>query len=71
MIKEIESTGLKYLNDFKAFIDFSKDMDKIHESFEENNPNKKRQTLIVFTDVVVDMLSNKIFNLIVTELFLR
>ena len=46
-------------------------MNKIHEHFEENNSNKKRQTLIVFTDVVVDMLSNKIFNLIVTELFLR
>ena len=46
-------------------------MNKIHENFEENNSNKKRQTLIVFTDVVVDMLSNKIFNLIVTELFLR
>ena len=62
---------MKYLNDFKAFIDYSKDMNKIHENFEENNSNKKRQTLIVFTDVVVDMLSNKIFNLIVTELFLR
>ena len=35
------------------------------------NPIKKRKILIVFDDMIADMLSNKKLNLIVTELFIR
>ena len=35
------------------------------------NPNKKGKILIVFDDMIADMLSNKKLNLIVTELFIR
>ena len=35
--------GLKHLNDLKAFIEHSNDMDDIHENIEEYNPNKKTQ----------------------------
>ena len=34
-------------------------------------PNKKRKILIVFHDMVADMLSNKKLNPIATELFIR
>ena len=54
-----ESTGLKHLNDSKAFIEYSSDMDDIYKSIEEYNPNKKRKILIVFDDMIADMLSNK------------
>ena len=37
---------------------------------EEYNPNKKRKILIVFDDMIADMLSNKKLNPIVTELFI-
>ena len=43
-------------------------MDNIAKNIEEYNPNKERKTLIVFDDIIVDMLSN---NPIVTELFIR
>ena len=46
-------------------------MDDIHKNIEEQSPNKKRKILIVFNDTIVDMLSNKKLNLIVTELFIR
>ena len=46
-------------------------MDDIHKKIEEQSPNKKRKILIVFNDTIVDMLSNKKLNLIVTELFIR
>ena len=46
-------------------------MDDIFKNIEECNPNKKRQILIVFDDMIVDMLSNKKLNPIVTELFIR
>ena len=35
------------------------------------NSNKKGKILIVFDDMIADMLSNKKLNLIVTELFIR
>ena len=46
-------------------------MDDIYKNIEEYNPNKKRKILIVFDDMISDMLSNKKRNLIVTELLIR
>ena len=46
-------------------------MNDIYKNIEEYNPNKIRKTLIVFDDMIVDMLSNKKLNPIVTELFIR
>ena len=46
-------------------------MDDIYKNFEENNPNKKSKILIVFDDMIADMLNNKNLNLVVTELILR
>ena len=46
-------------------------MDDIYKNIEEYNPNKKRNILIVFDDVIADMLSNKKLNPVVTELFIR
>ena len=71
MINKQESTGLKHLNDFKAFIKQSNDMDDIYENIEEYNPNKKCKILIVFDDMIADTLSNRKLNLIVTELSIR
>ena len=46
-------------------------MDDIYKNISEYNPNKKRKKLIVFDDMIGDMLSNKKFNPIVTEQFIR
>ena len=46
-------------------------MDDIYKNIEEYNQNKKRKILIVDDDMIVDMLSNKKLNPIVTELFIR
>ena len=70
LINKIESTGLKYLNDSKAFIEYSNDMDDIYKNNKEYNPNKKQKILIVFDDRIADMLSNKKLNPIVTEVFI-
>ena len=71
LINKRESTSLKYLNDSKAFIECSNDMNSIYKNIEEYNPNKKRKILIVFDEMIGDMLSNKKINPIVTELFIR
>ena len=46
-------------------------MDDISKDIEDYNPNKKHKTLIVFDDIIADMLSIKKLNPIVTELFIR
>ena len=46
-------------------------MNEIYQINEEYNPNKKRKILIVFDDMIADMLSNKKLNPAVTELFIR
>ena len=46
-------------------------MDDIYENIEEQNPDKERQILIVFDDLIADMLSNKKFQQIVTEIYIQ
>ena len=60
-INKRESASLKHLNDSKTFIEYSNDMDDTCKNIEEYNPNKnkKRKILIVFDDVIADILSNK------------
>ena len=41
------------------------------KTLKECNPNEKRKMLIVFDDVIADMLSNKKHNPIVTEFLLE
>ena len=54
-----ESTGLKHFNGSKVFLEYSNDMDDIYKSIEEYNPNKKRKILIVFDDMINNILSNQ------------
>ena len=46
-------------------------MDDIHKNIEEYNRNEKRKILIVFGDMIADMLSNKKLNPIIIQLFIR
>ena len=46
-------------------------MNGIYENFEEYNPNKELKILIIFDDMIADILSNKKLQSIVTELFIR
>ena len=54
-INKRESTGLKHLNDLKAYMEYSNDMKDIYKNIEKYNPGKKRKTLIVFDDIIADM----------------
>ena len=46
-------------------------MQGISKNIEEFNPGKKRKVLIVFDDMLSDMINNKKLNSIVNELFIR
>ena len=69
LISKRESTGLKYFNDPKAFIEYSNDMQDVYKNIDECNADKERKILIL--TVMADMIDNKKLNSIVTELFIR
>ena len=58
LINKSKDVGVKHCNDSKASIEYLNDMDDIYENIQEYNPNKKRKILIVFDDMIADMLSN-------------
>ena len=71
LIKKQESSELKQLNYSKGFIEYSNDMDDIYKNTEEKIQIKKRKILIVYDDIIADMVCNKKLNQIVTELIIR
>ena len=52
-------------------MEYPNNMDNIYKNIEEYNPNQKHKILIVFDDMVADMISNKKLNSLVSELFIR
>ena len=56
-----ESVGLKH-NDQKPLIEYSYDTNDIYKNIDEYSPNKKSKTLIVFDNMIADMLYYKILN---------
>ena len=71
LINKRESIGLKHFNDPKAFIEYSNDMHDVYKNIDDYNPDKENKILIVFDDMIADMINNKKLNSIVTELFIR
>ena len=66
-----EKVGLKRFNDLKAFIEYSNDMRHVCKNIDEYNIDKERKILIVFDDMIADMINSKKLDSIVTELFIR
>ena len=71
LLKKRESTGLKYFNDPKAFIEYLNDMQDDDTNIEEYNIGRKRKILTVFDDMIADMINDKKLNPGVTELSIR
>ena len=65
VINKRESVSLKYLDDTKAFIQYSNDIYDNYKNLREYQPSKKRKTLLVFDDVITTIFSNNEFNTIV------
>ena len=68
LIKRREDAGTNHLNDPNAFTECSND---VHENTDDYNPNRKRKFLIVFDEMIVDIMKNKKNQSIIKELFIR
>ena len=71
LIKKHKDAGIKHLNDPNAFIECSNTMDDVYENINDYNPIRKRKKLIVFDDMIADIMTNKKFQAIIKELFIR
>ena len=66
-----EGAGINHFKDLKAFIEYSNGMHDVYKNIDDYNPDKENKILIVFDDMIADMIHNKKLNSIVTKLFIR
>ena len=59
LIKKREDAGIKHLNNPKAFVECSNTVDDVYENINDYNPSRKRKILIVFDDMIADIMTNK------------
>ena len=71
LINKREQAGIENLDDPKAFIEYSDDMDDVLDDINNYNKNRDKKVLIVFDDMIADIEYNKNFKRIIKELFYR
>ena len=71
LIKKHKDVGTNHFNDPNAFIECSNTMDDVYQNIDDYNPGRKRKILIVFDDIIADIMSNKTFQAKIKELFIR
>ena len=71
LINKREGVGINHLKDPKAFIEYSNNMHDVYKNIDDYNLDKENKILIVFDDMIADMINDKKLNSIVTELSIR
>ena len=59
LIKNRKDAGIKHLNNLNAFIKCSNTMDDVYQNINDYNPIRKRKKLIVFDDMISDIMTKK------------
>ena len=70
LIEKRKNARIKNYNNASAFIEYSNTMD-VFSNTDDYNPKRKRKILIVFDDMIADIMTNKKFQTIIKELFIR
>ena len=71
LIKIRKKVRIDHHNDPRAYIEYSNDMRDVYKNINYYNPDKENKILIVFDDMIADMINNKKLNSIATELLLE
>ena len=71
LIKKYKTVGIKHLNDLKIFIEYSQYLDDVYNKIDDWNPNRKRNILIVFHDMITSIMTDNKFQAIIIELFIK
>ena len=70
LINKREQAGIKNLNSPHAFIEYSNDTNDALENINYNK-NRDKKILIIFDDMIADIMRSEKFKAIVKELFIR
>ena len=71
LIKRREDAGTKHLNDPNAFIECFNATDYVYENIDGYHLSWKRKVLIVFDDIIADIMTNEKFQAIIKEIRCR
>ena len=71
VINKREQAGIKSLNDPHAFIEYSSDMNDVLDDINNYNKNRDKKILIIFDDMIADIMRSEKVIAIVKELFIR
>ena len=64
LIKKREDAGIKHLINSNTFIECSNTMDNVYKNVDEYDPIRKTRILIVFDDMIADIMTNENFKLL-------
>ena len=70
-IEKGENEGIRHFNNPNAFIECSNTMDDVYENIDNYNVIRKREKIIVLDDMIADIMTNRRFQAIIKELFIR
>ena len=59
LIHKREEVGLDHFDDHKVFIEYLNDVQDVYKNIEDYNLGKERKILIVFDDMIADMINKK------------
>ena len=65
VINKREQAGIKNLNDPRAFIEYSNDMNDVFDNIDDYNKNRDKKVLIIFDDMIADIMRSEKFKAIV------
>ena len=65
LINNRKNAGIKHFNDPTAFIECSNDMNDVFTNIDDYNKHRKRKVLIIFDDMVAEIMSSENFKAII------
>ena len=73
LINKRESVGINHFNEPKAFTEYSNDKCDVYKNINYYNPDKENKILIVFDDMIADMIHNEklIFLVFITQSYFK
>ena len=71
LIDKREKAGINFNNDPNAFIEYCNSMDDVLSDIEDYNKKRKRKVLIIFDDMISNVMSDKKAQQILKDLFIR
>ena len=59
LINKRKGAGIDHFNYSKAFIEYSNNIRNVYKNIDDYNPDKENKILIVFDDMIADMIHHK------------